>query len=190
MSVGKHKVYSAEIPLTIQTFARATKSVSSAKYPILAAAIPIYDWLIDKLKEFKAQSGITEKMSNALEMDLDKLQEYCERSADCYMYPVATRGFIQLGALSPFTLVLNTNILKVLVPRLKLDYYKKKKWDKRWIAESKRIVAEIYENTTGHPLQKRAIIPMATMTTNCINTCTHIIKPTSGTSWRHTSAHQ
>src|ERR1700761_4028775 len=145
VSVGKHKVYSAEIPLTIQTFARKTKSVSSAKYPILAAAIPIYDWLIDKLKEFKAQSGITEKMSNALEMDLDKLQEYCERSADCYMYPVATRGFIQLGALSPFTLVLNTNILKVLVPRLKLDYYKKKKWDKRWIAESKRIVAEIYE---------------------------------------------
>src|SRR5579862_4761860 len=55
------------------------------------------------------------------------------------------RGFIHLGALSPFTLVLNTNILKVLVPRLKLDYYKKKKWDKRWITESKRIVAEIYE---------------------------------------------
>ena len=90
MSVGKHKVYSAEIPLIIQTFARETKSVSSAKYPILAAAIPIYDWLIDKLKKFKAQSGITKKMSKALEMDLDKLQEYCERSADCYMYPVAT----------------------------------------------------------------------------------------------------
>src|SRR5579862_4223668 len=55
------------------------------------------------------------------------------------------RGFIQLGALSPFTLVLNTNILKVLDPRLNLDYYKKKKWDKRWIAESKTMVAEIYE---------------------------------------------
>jgi hypothetical protein len=85
--------------------------------------IPIYDWLMDKLEEFRAQPGITEEMNDALEKGFEKFKEYYQKSEECYMYSVAT----------------------ILDPRLKLEYYKKHKWDKRWIAESKKILSDLYE---------------------------------------------
>src|SRR4030081_2776959 len=85
--------------------------------------IPIYDWLMDKVEEFRAQPGITEEMNDALEKGFEKFKEYYQKSEECYMYPVAT----------------------ILDPRLKLEYYKKQKRDKRWIAESKKILSDLYE---------------------------------------------
>jgi hypothetical protein len=64
--------------------------VSIAKYPILASAIPIYDWLMNKLEEFKMQTGRSAEMLKAMDMGFAKLKQYYEKSDDSHMYAITT----------------------------------------------------------------------------------------------------
>ena len=107
----------------LKIFERATKMVSSSKYPNLSASIPIYDWLMDKLEDFQKDDRTTEELHNAIQEGLDKIKYYYQRSDDCHMYPIST----------------------ILDPRLKLEYYREHNWDKRWIEESVKVLTRIYE---------------------------------------------
>ena len=67
--------------------------ISVAKYLILVASIPIYDWLMDKLDEFKQENGRSQEMIKALEAGFEKLKKYYIKSDDSYMYVITTSKF-------------------------------------------------------------------------------------------------
>ncbi|EXX56006.1 hypothetical protein RirG_220070 [Rhizophagus irregularis DAOM 197198w] len=110
-----------EIMSVLKVFIRATKVVSSAKYPILSTTIPIYNFLIDKLESYCDKSNYSD-IANAVKVGINKLDTYYTKTDDTNMYTVAT----------------------VLDPRLKLNYYEDNKWKHSFIRYAKETVLSIY----------------------------------------------
>ncbi|CAG8736353.1 776_t:CDS:2, partial [Racocetra fulgida] len=113
-----------EIVMILKIFARTTKLVSSAKYPLLASTIPIYNYLINELEMHYNSSNNSSEVIIAMNAGLKKLKEYYERTNYSAIYSVAM----------------------VLDPRLKLNYYKEKNWDANFINGIKETVVNLYEN--------------------------------------------
>lgn len=63
--------------------------MSTAKYPSLGTAVPLYDWLMDKIEDFQSKTRGKE-MKSALGAAMEKLKSYYARSDDSWMYPIAT----------------------------------------------------------------------------------------------------
>ena len=73
----------------IQIFIRTTKIVSSAKYPILATTIPIYNFLIKELENYCDNSDYNDIVL-AVNAGLKKLDTYYTKTDDTTMYTIAT----------------------------------------------------------------------------------------------------
>ena len=64
--------------------------MSSAKYPILSSAIPLYNYLIDELEEYCDGHDSSNDIVIAVKAGIDKLERYYAKTDDTTMYTVAT----------------------------------------------------------------------------------------------------
>lgn len=75
--------------------------VSSAKYPMLASAVPIYTYLINGLEAYCKESDKSNDIINAIKVGLKKLEIYYEKTDDSIMYTIAT-GKLNIKIISIF----------------------------------------------------------------------------------------
>ena len=75
--------------------------ISSAKYPMLASAVPIYNYLINGLEAYCDRSSKSNDIVNAVEIGLKKLETYYEKTDDSNMYTIAT-GKLNIKIISTF----------------------------------------------------------------------------------------
>ena len=61
-------------------FVQTTKLISSAKYPLLASTIPIYDYLINELEMHYNNPNNSLEIITAIDAGLEKLRTYYERT--------------------------------------------------------------------------------------------------------------
>ena len=97
----------------LRAFKLATKRMCSASHPTLATAVPAYNFLLDKLEDYRDANPGLETIEAATNAAINKLKVYyCKAGAE--IYPVAT----------------------ILDPRYKLGYYHDHDWEQEWIQEA------------------------------------------------------
>ena len=64
--------------------------MSSAKYPMMSSAIPIYNYLIDELEGYCDNHDSSNDIVIAVKAGIDKLERYYVKTDDTTMYTVAT----------------------------------------------------------------------------------------------------
>jgi len=64
--------------------------MSSAKYPMISSAIPIYNYLIDELEEYCDNHDSSNDIVIAVKAGVAKLERYYAKTDDTTMYTVAT----------------------------------------------------------------------------------------------------
>ena len=77
----------------MQIFAQTSRHMSTQKFPILSVAVPIYDFLMDKIEIFQAQDEISPDMKAALDIGLNKLKVYYACTDDSLTYPIITSKY-------------------------------------------------------------------------------------------------
>ncbi|CAB4389785.1 unnamed protein product [Rhizophagus irregularis] len=105
----------AEIELMLKGFSKATKQICAKTYPTIAYIIPYYNILISKLEDFRDSPGRCKEGKEAASNAISKLLEYYDKT-DTSIYTISL----------------------VLDPRLKIQYMKDQKWDKRWIESARK----------------------------------------------------
>src|SRR5947199_226698 len=83
------EMHEVRICINIYIIIRTTKIVSSAKYPILATTIPIYNFLIEELENYCDKSDYNDIVL-AVNAGLKKLDTYYTKTDDTTMYTIAT----------------------------------------------------------------------------------------------------
>ncbi|CAB4482266.1 unnamed protein product [Rhizophagus irregularis] len=112
----------AEIELILKGFSKATKQICAETYPTIAYVIPYYNILLSRLEDFRDSPGRCKEGKEAASNAIRKLLEYYDKT-DTSIYTISL----------------------VLDPRLKIQYMKDQKWDKRWIESARKKVLEIYK---------------------------------------------
>ncbi|GBC36498.1 zinc finger BED domain-containing protein RICESLEEPER 2-like [Rhizophagus irregularis DAOM 181602=DAOM 197198] len=112
----------AEIELMLKGFSKATKQICAETYPTIAYVIPYYNILLSRLEDFRDSPGRCKEGKEAASNAIRKLLEYYDKT-DTSIYTISL----------------------VLDPRLKIQYMKDQKWDKRWIESARKKVLEIYK---------------------------------------------
>ncbi|CAG8796190.1 12516_t:CDS:2, partial [Dentiscutata erythropus] len=113
-----------EVVIILEIFVRTTKMIESAKYPMLASIIPIYNYLIDELIKHRNNLNHSYEIITAVNAGLIKLESYYSRTNNTAIYIIAT----------------------VLDPRLKLGYYEENDWNRDFINGIKATILQIYQN--------------------------------------------
>ena len=67
--------------------------MSSAKFPMLSSAVPIYNYLIDELEEY-CDCNSSNDITTAVKAGIEKLELYCIKTDDTTIYTVATGKLI------------------------------------------------------------------------------------------------
>ena len=100
------------LPL-FKAFKTATNYLCAAGYPTLTTAVPVYNYLIDALEDYRDNRENVDVIRAATRAALEKIQTYYSKTvADVYA------------------------VTTILDPRFKLQYYKENDWEQRWIDEA------------------------------------------------------
>ncbi|CAB5197774.1 unnamed protein product [Rhizophagus irregularis] len=91
-----------------ESFSKATKQICAETYPTIAYVIPYYNILLSRLEDFWDSPGCCKEGKEAASNAIRKLLEYYDKT-DTSIYTISL----------------------VLDPRLKIQYMKDQKWDKR-----------------------------------------------------------
>jgi hypothetical protein len=119
-------------------FDEATRALSATNYPTLNRAVPVYNYLFNKLEDFRdacdddarenattigqCSPAVKDALKNAIQAAHDKLRTYYGQAwAD--MYAIAV----------------------ILDPRLKTNYYRANKWERHLVAQSKNALLRAVE---------------------------------------------
>ncbi|CAB4487609.1 unnamed protein product [Rhizophagus irregularis] len=105
-----------------ESFSKATKQICAETYPTIAYVIPYYNILLSRLEDFRDSPGCCKEGKEAASNAIRKLLEYYDKT-DTSIYTISL----------------------VLDPRLKIQYMKDQKWDKRWIESARKKMLEIYK---------------------------------------------
>ncbi|CAG8697217.1 811_t:CDS:2, partial [Cetraspora pellucida] len=110
-------------PLKLNHY-EATQLISSAKYPLLASIMPIYNYLIEELETYYNNSGLSYKIATAVNAGLKKLKIYYSKTNNSDMYTIAI----------------------ILDPQLKLNYFEENNWNRIFIDHIKENFLLTYNN--------------------------------------------
>jgi hemoglobin-like flavoprotein len=72
-----------------QIFKRATNHISASRYPTLAAAVPVYNWLMNNIEDFRNTKERSNDVKEAAQKAFDKLSEYYSKT-DSSVYTIMT----------------------------------------------------------------------------------------------------
>ena len=64
--------------------------MSSAKYPMISSAVPLYNYLIDELEEYCDDHNSSSDIVIAVKAGIEKLEKYYTKTDDTTIYTVAT----------------------------------------------------------------------------------------------------
>src|SRR6266511_2626498 len=98
--------------------------MSMSKYVTLSSSVPIYNKLLDHIENLLNEED--EKyckilnIRNAIQKGYEKLKSYYSKTDDSYAYTIATSNFFII-------------YYPVLDSRLKLNFYRKEKWEDEFI---------------------------------------------------------
>ena len=76
-----HKIVSLSFDLFIhnlQAFFRAIKHISHNTFPTLTNSLPIYNWLMDEIKDFQEDRSV--KIRSAAGVAMEKLKKYYQKT--------------------------------------------------------------------------------------------------------------
>ena len=88
--------------------------MSSAKYPMLSSAVPLYNFLIDELEEYCDKANSSKDIVIAVKAGIKKLDRYYAKTDDTIMYTVATGKFninLHIFSLINWTIISNISIV-------------------------------------------------------------------------------
>ncbi|CAG8736415.1 11527_t:CDS:2, partial [Cetraspora pellucida] len=77
-----------EVINILKMFIRTTNMISSAKYPMLASTIPIYNYLIDELEICYNNPNNSYEIATAISAGLNKLKSYYIKTNDTAIYNI------------------------------------------------------------------------------------------------------
>ncbi|CAG8795375.1 12321_t:CDS:2 [Cetraspora pellucida] len=83
-----------EVINILKMFIRTTNMISSAKYPMLASTIPIYNYLIDELEICYNNSNNSYEIATTISAGLNKLKSYYIKTNDMAIYNIAIKNDI------------------------------------------------------------------------------------------------
>ena len=72
-----------------QCFGRTTKHISLAKYPTLAASVPVFNYMMDHIENFQDSEKYYPDVKNAAGLAMEKIKEYYWRTKE-FIYTVTT----------------------------------------------------------------------------------------------------
>jgi ribosomal protein S27E len=98
----------------LKVFKTASNHLCAASHPTLSTAVPVYNYLLDKLEDYRDSYKGPGAVKEAANAAIDKLKRYYSKTG-AEVYAVAT----------------------ILDPSLKLDYYRGHEWEPEWIEDAK-----------------------------------------------------
>jgi len=104
-------------------FKQTSDFLCASSYPTLAAAVPAYNFLMDKIEDFKEKHPESVAIGVAIEAAMTKLKPYYAKS-NAAVYPIST----------------------ILDPRHKLEYYRANNWEPQWIDKAKASLECVYRS--------------------------------------------
>jgi hypothetical protein len=104
-----------------KVFKTASDCLCAASYPTLAIAVPAYNFLIDKLEDYRDAPSSPGALKPAANAAIDKLKEYYQ-GAGTEVYAVAT----------------------IMDPHFKLNYYHENEWEQEWIDQAWKAFSSAY----------------------------------------------
>ena len=125
----------AEICELLKVFDDATKAICASEYPTLADTIPLYNALIDTLKDFTEERTRIQMLGSAVGVARKKLcDKYAKADAAAYL------------------------ITTIIDPRVKLSYYEQEEWGEEWVREAKSAIKGVF-NSYYVPAQREEVEP-------------------------------
>jgi hypothetical protein len=106
----------------LKVFKDATDCLCASSYPTLSTAIPIYNYMMDQVEDFRDTHSECKAIVEATSAAIEKFKEYYSKGSDAAVYPVAT----------------------ILDPRLKMEYYREHKWEPEWINLAKETLERVF----------------------------------------------
>ena len=70
--------------------------MSSAKYPMISSAVPLYNYLIDELEEYCDSHDSSNDIVIAAKTGVEKLEQYYAKTDDTTIYTVATGKLLNI----------------------------------------------------------------------------------------------
>ena len=70
--------------------------MSSAKYPMISTAVPLYNYLIDELEEYCDSHDSSDDIVIAAKAGIEKLEQYYAKTDDTTIYTVATGKLLNI----------------------------------------------------------------------------------------------
>ena len=95
----------------LRVFEDTTGRLCASAHPTLSTAIPIYNYVMDKVEDFRDTHSEPQAIVVATSAAMEGFIEYYSKGGDAAVYPVAT----------------------ILDPRLKMGYYHDHNWEPEWI---------------------------------------------------------
>jgi hAT family C-terminal dimerisation region/BED zinc finger len=106
-----------------ECFKQATDDLCSSSYPTIASAVGVYNFLMDKIEDFRDGHPESMTIRDAVGAAMAKLKPYYLR-CDASVYPVST----------------------ILDPRLKIEFYRAHSWEPKYINEAKTCMERVYRS--------------------------------------------
>jgi hypothetical protein len=118
--VGIHKFFGL--------FKVASNQLCATSYPTLAATVPVYNFMIDRLEDYRDTDTCPAATRVATDAAIDRLKQFYV-GTDAEVYTVAT----------------------ILDPHHKLDYYHNHHWEREWIELARRTFDDAYAHYRAPP---------------------------------------
>ena len=118
--VGIHKFFGL--------FKVASNQLCATSYPTLAATVPVYNFMIDRLEDYRDTDTCPAATKAATNVAIDRLKQFYVET-DAEVYTVAT----------------------VLDPHHKFDYYRSHHWERKWIELARRTFNDAYAHYRAPP---------------------------------------
>jgi hypothetical protein len=112
----------------LKAFKMVTNHVCAESHPTLAVAVPMYNFLLDKLEDYRDAHPDSSAIKAAADASISKLKLYYSK-AGAEIYPVAT----------------------MLDPRFKADYYRTHGWEQEWVEEALAAIDRVFARYRASP---------------------------------------
>ena len=132
----------------MQPFLQATLHMETMGRPLVHAVIPLIDNLTTKLEQWSKDESLHIAVRAGTLAGVRVLNKYYSKTDDSIIYRLAMRA-------SHYSCLVQSNLVLVMHPRYKLDYFKQQRWESEWIDVVRKIARDHY-NKFYKPIDQQA----------------------------------